>query len=106
MSGLKLDESFDFAVGPSGDIATTDSDVADIEKDLAVITAAVLTDRAQGIVLEGTGQRQLETLVAGALRRHGRVDSVVDVSIQTTASGDFRSTITVVVDGTEIQTTV
>lgn len=105
MSSPLLDQDFDFRVNSAGDIAL-ERGVADIEKDLSVIAATVLDRRASGVVLDGTARLQLESIVASAVQEHELVSTVPDVSIQSNASGDITGTITAVVDGTEITTTV
>jgi len=105
MTGLGLDRRFDFSVNEAGDIALARG-IADVEKDLAVIAASVLDARAQGEVIEETARLQIESLLRTALLEHERVDAVPDVSIRRQQTGDVRGTISAVVDGTELTTTV
>jgi len=105
MTGLSLDKRFDFSVNEAGDIALARG-VADIEKDLAVIAASVLDARATGEIIEETARLQIESLVRTALLEHERVQSVPDISIDRQQTGDIRGTISAVVDGTEITTTI
>jgi len=105
MSGPLLDQDFDFRVNDAGDVALTRG-AADIEKDLSVIAATVLDRRASGIVITGTARLQLESLVASAIQDHELVDAVPDVSVRSEPSGNISGTITAIVDGTEISTTI
>lgn len=105
MTGLSLDRRFDFSVNEAGDIAL-ERGVDDIEKDLSVIAASVLDARAQGEVIEETARLQLESLLRTALLEHEQVQSVPDVSIRRQQTGNIRGTISAVVDGTEITTTI
>jgi hypothetical protein len=105
MTGIGLDENFDFFVNDAGDIGIEDG-TTDIEKDLSVITADVLSDRADGEVIDDTTRLRLESLVTTALLGHELVEQVADVSIQRGRNDNIRSTIRVIVDGEAIETTV
>jgi len=105
MTGLALDERFDFSVNDAGDIAVTRG-ISDVEKDLAVIAATVLDDRVLGGVIEETARLQIESLIRTALLEHGRVEAVPDVSIRRQQTGNVRGTISAIVDGTELTTTI
>jgi len=105
MSGPLLDQDFDFRVNDAGDIELAQG-IADIEKDLSVIAATVLARRAFGVRIDETERLLLESIVASAIQEHELVSDVPDVSIRSDPSGDITGTITAVVDGTEITTTI